>query len=134
MFTYTVFVNWITINCLIDEGYYNALYVPNVPDNEVMIGWYMYSNYFEKHLKETGTENLLLDFIDQNKRIILFENEVTTLEEQEKQYEVFYNTHYYHGEKRVDLETEIIFEYCLQSNNPERNIKRAGVYKVTSIR
>lgn len=99
MFTYTVFVNWITINCLIDEGYYNALYVPNVPDIEVIIGWYMYSNYFEKHLKETGTENLLLDIINQNKRIILMENEIMTLEEQGKQYESFYNTHYFHGEK-----------------------------------
>ena len=57
-----------------------------------------------------------------------------TLEEQEKQYEVFYNNHYFNGEKRVDLETEIIYEYGLQSNNPERNIKRAGVYKVNSIR
>ena len=130
----TVFMNWITINSLIDEGYYNALYVPNVPDNEVMIGWYMYSNYFENHLKETRTENLLLDIIDQNKRIILVENEIMTLEEQEKQYEVFYNNHYFNGEKRVDLETEIIYEYGLQSNNPERNIKRAGVYKVNSIR
>ena len=115
MFTYTVFVNWITINCLIDEGYYNALYVQNVPDIEVIIGWYMYSNYFEKHLKETGTENLLLDIIDQNKRIILVENEIMTLEKQEKQYESFYNTHYFHGEKRVSLETEIIYTFNKKS-------------------
>ena len=125
-----VFIVNTPTNACVDEGYYNALLVPNIPDNEVMIAWTNSSDSFINDLKEKNINDILLDSINSNIRIVIEENGTNDLIEQKKNYEVFYNVHYFNGNNTVKLELDKQFNYNIYCENPERSIKKVGVYKV----
>lgn len=125
-----VFIVSTPTNACVDEGYYNALFVPNIPKNEVMRGWSNSSDFFINDLKEKNINNILLDSINSNKRIVIEENGENDLNEQKKNYEDFYNIHYFNGKNTVKLELEEQFDYNVRCDNLLRSIKKVGVYKV----
>ena len=125
-----VFIVNTPTNACVDEGYYNALLVPNIPDNEAMIAWTNSSDSFINDLKEKNINDILLDSINSNIRIVIEENGTNDLIEQKKNYEDFYNVHYFNGNNTVKLELDKQFNYNIYCENPERSIKKVGVYKV----
>lgn len=125
-----VFIIGTLTNACVDEGYYNALLVPDVPKNEIMIAWSNSSDFFVKDLQDKQIHNILLDSINSNKRIVIEENETNDLNTQKMSYEDFYNIHYFNGNSKVKLVLEKTFEYNTKSNNPERNIIIIGIYRV----
>ena len=125
-----IFIVGTQTNACVDEGYYNALFVPNIPDNEVLIAWTNSSDFFINDLKKKNINDILLDSINSNIRIVIEENGTNDLIEQKKNYEDFYNVHYFNGNNTVKLELDKQFNYNIYCENPERSIKKVGVYKV----
>ena len=125
-----VFIIGTPTNACVDEGYYNALLVPDVPKNEIIIAWSNSSDFFVKDLQDKQINNILLDSINSNKRIVIEENENNDLDTQKNNYEDFYNIHYFNGNNTIKLVLEKTFEYNTKSNNPERNIKKISIYRV----
>lgn len=128
----TVFVSGVLANACIDEGYYNSLILPNIPENEVMLGWYKSSDYFENNLKEKQISDVLLDLINSDKRLVLEEDGTVSLDEQKSMYQDFYNIHYFNGHNKITLELETKFNYDTKRDSFGSNIKAIGVYKVVS--
>lgn len=125
-----VFIIGTPTNACVDKGYYNALLVPDIPKNEIMTAWINSSDFFVKDLQDKQINNILLDSINSNKRIVIEENENNDLDTQKNNYEDFYNKHYFNGNNTIKLVLEKTFEYNTKSNNPERNIKKIGIYRV----
>lgn len=125
-----IFIVGTQTNACVDEGYYNALFVPNIPDNEVLIAWTNSSDFFINDLKKKNINDILLDSINSNIRIVIEENGTNDLIEQKKNYEDFYNVHYFNGNNTVKLELDKQFNYNIYCENPESSIKKVGVYKV----
>lgn len=125
-----VFIIGTPANACVDKGYYNALLVPDIPQNEIMTAWINSSDFFVKDLQDKQINNILLDSINSNKRIVIEENENNDLDTQKNNYEDFYNKHYFKGNNTIKLVLEKTFEYNTKSNNPERNIKGIGIYSV----
>lgn len=125
------FIIRIPTNACVDEGYYNAFLVPDIPENEIMMCWSNSSDYFNNDLKARKIENLLLDSINSNNRIVIEENETNDLEKLKEDYEDFYNIHYFNGNDTIKLELEKSFSYNIQSDASWRNIREVGIYKVT---
>ena len=125
-----VFIIGTPTNACVDKGYYNALLVPDIPKNEIMTAWINSSDFFVKDLQDKQINNILLDSINSNKRIVIEENENNDLDTQKNNYEDFYNKHYFNGNNTIKLVLEKTFEYNTTSNNPERNIKKIGIYRV----
>ena len=125
-----IFIVGTQTNACVDEGYYNALFVPNIPDNEVLIAWTNSSDFFINDLKKKNINDILLDSINSNIRIVIEENGTNDLIEQKKNYEDFYNVHYFNGNNTVKLDLDKQFNYNIYCENPERSIKKVGVYKV----
>lgn len=125
-----VFIIGTPTNACVDKGYYNALLVPDIPKNEIMTAWINSSDFFVKDLQDKQINNILLDSINSNKRIVIEENENNDLDTQKNNYEDFYNIHYFNGNNTIKLVLEKTFEYNTKSNNPERNIKKIGIYRV----
>lgn len=125
-----VFIIGTPTNACVDKGYYNALLVPDIPKNEIMTAWINSSDFFVKDLQDKQINNILLDSINSNKRIVIEKNENNDLDTQKNNYEDFYNKHYFNGNNTIKLVLEKTFEYNTKSNNPERNIKKIGIYRV----
>ena len=117
-------------NACVDEGYYNTLLVPNLPQNEVLLSWSNFAPYCENESKEKQFKDILLDLINSDKRLVLEANGTKNLTDQITAYEDFYNTHYFDGKQTVKLKSEKTFSYSVECDDPERCIKEVGIYKV----
>ena len=124
------FIVGTSTNACVDEGYYNSMLPPSIPENEIMLAWSNSSDYFENDLKDRQIQDILLDSINSDMRLVLKANEGTDLDEQKQTYEDYYNIHYFNGNKRIKLEIEKQFKYDVYCDNPERSIRKVGVYKV----
>lgn len=128
-----LFFNRILTSAYLDSGYYNALLVPSVAGNEVVLGWYQSSDYFENTLKENHIDNYMKDLINSDNRLIIEDNGTLTLEERKKTYEDFYRYHYFNGSNTVSLVLEKKFSYPVSYSNSPIKLKTVGVYKVVQI-
>ena len=125
-----IFVTWIPTNACIDKGYFNALLVPDIPENEIGLGWSNSSNFFVNDLEKKHISNIMPELIDSDSRLVIAISDTKNQTKCKKTYEDFFNFHYFNGRERVNLELENKFNYSLQFNNPELNIKEVCVYKV----
>ena len=123
------FVAGVLTNACIDEGYYNSLLVPDIPKNEIMLAWSNSCNFYEADLKERQITELFPDSIDSDIRFILEGNGIISLEQQKKNYENFFNYHYFGGKHAVTFEPESIIDYRVDCDDPEKNIRELGIFK-----
>ena len=86
-------------------------------------------NFYEADLKERQITELFPDSIDSDIRFILEGNGIISLEQQKKNYENFFNYHYFGGKHSVTFEPESIIDYRVDCDDPEKNIRELGIFK-----
>lgn len=126
----TVFICDIHSNGLVDQGYNNVWQKPDIPRNEIVTtGWIMITDYYSNILSKKGMTDVLYDAVNSNSRIVLTEYNEGYLNEAKKNYENYYNTHYFSGENIITLQPEKLFMYTNSTG-----IKKAVTFKIVKQR